>query len=132
MRPLVAALAALALAVPGAEAQPQQRPLVSFVRTGGFIGATDEPAVDADGRATSSRGTFRLTALRLAAVKRSLRAARFATLRPKYRARVPIADGYTYRVRYAGRSILVEEGAETPARLSRLVLLLEELLSRRG
>jgi hypothetical protein len=128
VRTLAVVLAAFGVAAPASQAQPS--PLVTFVRSGGFIGATDQLSVATDGRATSTRGAFRLSAARLATLQRSLKAARFRTLRTKYRATVPIADGYTYRVRYAGRSILVEEGAGAPARLERLVYLLDELLNR--
>ena len=107
MRRLVLVLTALAAAAPAAQAQPT--PLVTFVRTGGFIGAIDQLTVSTDGRAMSTRGAFRLSAQRLATLQRSLQAAHFRTLRLKYRPTVPLADGYSYRVRYAGRSVLVEE-----------------------
>ena len=128
MRRIAVFLAALAVAAPSAQAQ--RRPLVTFTRTGGFIGATDQLAVSLGGRVTSSRGAYQLSAARLAVLRRSLIVARFPTLRSKYVATVPIADGYTYGVRYAGRSVLVEEGAETPARLSKVVRFLEQLLNR--
>ena len=128
MRRIAVLLAVLAVAAPAAQAQ--QRPLVTFTRTGGFIGATDQLSVSTAGRVTSSRGSYRISTARLLALRRSLIVARFATLRPKYLAAVPIADGYTYGIRYAGRSVLVEEGAETPTRLAKLVRLLDGLLWR--
>ena len=131
MRPLAVVFAALAVAAPAAQAQPQPQALVSWVRTGGFIGSSDRMTIFGDGHASSTRGAFRLSTQRLRALRRSVEEARFATLVAKYRARVPIADGYTYTIRHSRRSVLVEEGAEVPARLQRLLLLLDDLFSRR-
>jgi hypothetical protein len=40
-----------------------------------------------------------------------------------------VADGYTYRVRYAGREIMAEDGA-IPAALEPVIAALSRLLSR--
>ena len=119
----------LVVAAPAAHAQP--RPIVSYARSGGFIGGTETLTVFRDGRATSSRGRFRLSAQRLGALQATLRNARFASLSREYRASVPVADGYTYRVTHAGRPVVAEDGAKVPARLQRLLTLLESMLSGR-
>lgn len=131
MRVLAAALAAaLLLPLGGAvRAQVPPKPLVTYVRSGGFIGRQDSLRVLASGAAVSTRGAFRLSATRLSTLRSTLRAARFATLLPRYDADAPVADGYTYRVTYAGRTVVVEQEAEIPARLARLLDLLADLLA---
>jgi hypothetical protein len=128
------ALAALAVAVwlPPAGAAAQARPLVTYERTGGFIGVDDSLTVLPTGTAESSHGRFRLSAQRLAALKTALRKARFATLRARYDADAPVSDGFTYRVRHAGRTVVVEEEARVPARLARVLDLLADVFVRRA
>jgi hypothetical protein len=125
----VALAVVLTLPLAGAHAQPQ--PLVTYARTGGFIGVQDSLKVYADGDVASSKGSFRLSAARLRSFVGALREARFATLRPRYDADAPVADGFTYRVVHAGRTVVVEEEARVPVRLQRVLDLLADALADR-
>lgn len=130
-RVIVVSLVLLFVAT-SATAATSQQPLVSYARSGGFIGVHDSLKVFRDGGAASTRGAFRLSARRLQALEASLRRARFATLQAKYEAQYPVADGFLYRVAYAGRTVLVEEEANPPVRLRRVLDLLADILARRG
>jgi hypothetical protein len=50
----------------------------------------------------------------------------------RYDADAPVADGFTYRVRHAGRTVVVEEEAQVPARLARVLDLLGDVFARRA
>ena len=129
-------LAALALAAAAAAAtgrvEAQQQPLVVYTRTGGFIGVQDSMKIFRDGTVSSTNGDFRLSARRLTALRARLRAARFPTLRRRYEADYPIADGFVYGVSYAGRNVVVNEEAKAPLRLRRVLDLLGEIFVRRA
>jgi hypothetical protein len=129
VRVLLAALLVAFLA-PSAAGSGTQK-LVSYVRTGGFIGVHETLSVRADGRAVADGDVFRLSARRLAALKTALRQARFSTLGRKYLPETQVSDGFTYRVAHAGRTVLVEEGADTPARLDRVITLLADIHARK-
>jgi hypothetical protein len=120
----------VALAAPLA-AGARTSALVGYSRTGGFIGVHDSLTVLWDGTAVSSRGSFRITAQRLRTLRATLERARFGTLQRRYSADYPVADGFTYRVSYAGRSVVVEEEARVPLRLQRALDLLADLFGRR-
>jgi hypothetical protein len=129
----IAALAvAAALAAPLAAAGGKPRALVSYSRTGGFIGVNDALVVYRDGSADSTNGPIRLSARARLRLQASLRSARFATLRRAYAPAQPVADGFTYRVGYAGRHVRVEEGAKPPLRLQRVLDLLAAILASGG
>src|SRR5262245_47889712 len=125
---------ALVLALPAvaAAADVQSRTLVSYERTGGFIGKQDSLTVLRSGAATSSNGTFQLAPRRRLRLESVLRSARFAMLGSEYLPPDPVADGYTYTVRYGGRRVSVGEGAKPPLRLQRVLALLSDIFSRRG
>jgi hypothetical protein len=130
-----AALAALALfvAAPVAgEVEAGQQPLVVYSRTGGFIGVEDSMRILRDGTVSSTNGDFRLSPKRLATLRALLTAARFPTLKRRYEADYPIADGFVYGVTYGGRRILVNEEAKAPLRLQRVLDMLGEMFIRRA
>jgi hypothetical protein len=129
IRVLLAALTVLA-ASPAASAGRQ--PLVSYARTGGFIGVQDSLKVLESGAARSTNGDFRLSSKRLATLQARLRAAGFPTLRRKYASEHPVSDGFVYRVTYAGRTVVVEEDANAPLRLQRVLDLLADILARQA
>jgi hypothetical protein len=129
------ALAALALFVAAAaagEVEARQQPLVVYTRTGGFIGVQDSMRILRDGTVSSTNGDFRLSAGRLATLRARLTAARFPTLKRRYEADYPIADGFVYGVTYGGRRVIVNEQANTPLRLQRVLDMLGEMFIRRA
>jgi hypothetical protein len=129
------ALAALALFVAAAaagEVEARQQPLVVYTRTGGFIGVQDSMRILRDGTVSSTNGDFRLSAGRLATLRARLTAARFPTLKRRYEADYPIADGFVYGVTYGGRRVIVNEEANTPLRLQRVLDMLGEMFIRRA
>jgi hypothetical protein len=128
------ALAALALLVsaPAGSADARRVPLVSYARSGGFIGVRDSMTVFRGGAVSSTNGSFRLSAKRLAALEATLRKARFSTLQRRYPADYPVSDGFVYRVAHARRMVTVEEGGRPPLRLRRVLALLADILARRG
>jgi hypothetical protein len=127
----LALLASLALASPAAA-----KTLVRYEKSGGFAGIQVTLSVSDAGGATLTRGRgagarhFKLTSTQLRGLRKALRDARFSTLRALYAPKVPIADGFTRSVRYAGRAVTVRDGAKPPSRLSRLLERLEKLASR--
>jgi hypothetical protein len=132
VRIALAALALVAAAAAASDVAAQQQPLVVYTRTGGFIGVQDSMKVFRDGTVTSTNGAFRLTAKRLTALRTQLRAARFRTLRRRYEADYPIADGFVYGVTYTGRTVVVNEEGKAPVRLRRVLDLLGEMFIRRA
>jgi hypothetical protein len=130
---LWSALASLALASP-ASAGP--RTLVNYEQSGGIAGIQTALSVTVGGsaRLTTSRVAgikrFKLTTEQLRGLKRDLRAARFSTLRPLYDSKVPVADGISQTVRYAGYRVTVSTGGRPPARLRKVLMRLSRLASR--
>lgn len=125
-------VAAVVLVLPAAGAGARPGALVSYARTGGFIGHHDTLSVFRSGAAVSTNGAFKLSDRRLRTLQTALVQARFATLAPRYTPGYPVSDGFTYVVSYGGRSVVVEEEADTPARLQRVLDLLAQILARRG
>jgi hypothetical protein len=116
-----AALVLLAWAAAPSAAAPTSV-LVSFEQTGGFAGIERGMAVTRTGRVVSDGLPVTVSQLppaRLATLRDRLVAARWATLRSKYGPETPIADGFVYRITYAGRTIRIDEGATLPLRLRR-------------
>jgi hypothetical protein len=130
------ALAVLVLAAASAAAagpvEAGQRPLVVYTRTGGFIGVQDSMKISRNGTVSSTNGDFRLSARRMTTLRVRLAAARFSTLKRKYEADFPVADGFLYGVTYGGRRVQVDEDAEAPPRLRRVIDLLGEIFIRRA
>jgi hypothetical protein len=132
---LLSALASLALASP-AGAGP--RTLVSYEQSGGIAGIQTALSVTVGGsaRLTTSRVAgikrFKLTVAQLRGLKRDLRDARFSTLRSLYDSKVPVADGISQTVRYAGYRVTVSTGGRPPARLRKVLMRLSGLASRAG
>jgi len=104
--------------------------LVSYEQTGGFAGIERGLVVYRTGKVQSDGlplKASRLTPTRLRALRTALTQARFGTLAKRYESETPIADGFIYRVTYGGRSVRVDEGAEPPKRLERVLVLLRAL-----
>lgn len=103
-----------------------------FEQTGGFAGIERGLVVYRTGRVVSDGlpvRTSRLSSTRLRALRLALQQARFATLQRKYESDEPVADGYVYRISYAGRTIRIDEGAKLPPRLARPFSLLHGLVT---
>ena len=130
LRVAIAIFLAAAAAAAAGPVEAQQRPLVVYTRMGGFIGVQDSMKVAREGTVSSTNGDFRLSAKRLATLRARLRAARFPTLKRKYDADYPIADGFVYGVTYGGRRVVVNEEAKAPPRLRRVLDLLGEIFIR--
>jgi hypothetical protein len=129
----VLVLIVLVAAAPAAgEMDARQQPLVVYTRTGGFIGVQDSMRISRDGAVSSSNGDFRLSAKRLATLRLQLRTARFPTLKRRYEADYPIADGFVYGVTYGGKRILVNEEGKAPPRLQRVLDTLGEIFIQRA
>jgi hypothetical protein len=132
VRTALAALALFVAAAAAGEVDAGQQPLVVYSRTGGFIGVQDSMRILRDGTVSSTNGDFRLSARRLATLRARLTAARFPTLKRRYEADYPIADGFVYGVTYGGRRVIVNEEAKTPLRLQRVLDMLGEMFIRRA
>ena len=123
------ALAALVCATGAGAREPAV--LVSLEQTGGFAGIERGLAVHRSGKVVADGmpvKTARLTPARLQALRDALVRARFASLARVYESEQPIADGYVYRITYAGRSVRIEEEATLPPRLERPFELLTGLI----
>ena len=73
-----------------------------------------------------------LSSKRLTHLRTALRQARWRTLGRRYESDVAIADGYVYRITYAGKTIKIEQDAKLPARLARPFSLLRTLGGIKG
>ncbi len=105
---------------------------LSYVRSGGLAGETDELTIQRDGRAkvTTARGgtkNFTLKGSEREKIAKLLKEADLATLKvPKTRA---TPDGYAYQLGYGTRKISFESNA-TPQRVKKLVTALGELVAK--
>ena len=122
---------ALGLWAPVAAADTQQcRTLVTWTRSGGFAGTYDTMKVCRDGSVTTTDGAFRITNIRLVGLRNVLADARFDTLSSKYVSKYPVSDGYTFNIRYGGKTVVVEQGANPPLRLQLVMVRLADTFTR--
>jgi hypothetical protein len=124
------ALAVLLSALTAVQSTPSATSpvLVSYVRSGGFVGTRTSVVVRRDGRVVRSGSSFRLGPRRLATLRQALVDARFRTLARVYGD--PCCDKFAHVVAYGGRSVTVYDGSVAPARLRRVLGLLASLLGR--
>jgi hypothetical protein len=134
MRAKVAVLSLIvlgaSLAVQSGSAAQQSTILVSFRQTGGFAAIERGLTVRRSGAVVSDGLAVKVKALspsRLQALRTALVSAGFASLHDRYESDEPIADGYVYRIGYAGRTVEIEQGATLPPRLSRVFAFLRSL-----
>ena|SRR5215217_1005695 len=130
---IAASLATVLVAAAGFSAGPtaSQPPLVSFRQSGGFVALERSFVVRRSGDVvTDGAVAARLAPKRLAALRQTLAAARWRTLAAHYAPRVHIPDGYVYTITYAGRPIVIDQGARPPERLRDVVVLLQALAPR--
>ncbi|MGW1494110.1 protealysin inhibitor emfourin [Streptomyces sp. NPDC002402] len=95
------------------------RPLVHVTVTGGIAGVRNDLLVRDDGTYTTStktgpKGSGRMTPAELAELRRALEKADFARL-PDEATGSPVADGFTYRITYAGHTVTTDERTRLPA-----------------
>lgn len=95
------------------------RPLVHVTVTGGIAGVHNDLLVRDDGTYTTStktgpKGSGRMTPAELAELRRALEKADFARL-PREATGSPVADGFTYRITYAGHTVTTDETTRLPA-----------------
>jgi len=127
----IALLSVLLLATATSADAAASPTLVSFRQTGGFAGLDRGLVVARTGDVVSDGLPLKkahLTRLELAKLKLALVNARFAGLAKTYESEQPIADGFTYRIAYAGHVVAIEEGAKPPPRVQRVFALLERLV----
>jgi hypothetical protein len=119
-----------ALAVQSGASAQASPVLVSFHQTGGFAAIERGLTVRRSGAVVSDGLPVKvkqLSAERLRTLRAALSAAGFATLRDRYESDEPIADGFVYRIGYAGQTVEIEQGATLPYRLARVFQLLRSL-----
>ncbi len=132
------AVGLLGLAAVASPVGAASRTLVGYEQSGGIAGIQTGLSVTVGGsaRVTSSRTAgikrFRLTSAELRGLKRDLRDARFSTLRSLYDSKVPVADGISTTVRYAGYRVTVSTGGRPPERLRKVLTRLDRLALRAG
>jgi hypothetical protein len=119
--------------ITGFTVDPRSRLLVSFHRTGGFIGVDDRLSVAPDGLAirTARDGVpheFHLSAADLTELTAVLEAADFPSLKPEYRPEFPVSDGFTYTITFRDKTVVASEGA-IPPELEAPIALLSRLFA---
>ena len=134
MRAKVAVLSLIvlgaSLAVQSGSAAEHSAVLVSFRQTGGFAAIDRGLTVRRSGAVVSDGLAVKVKALsppRLQRLRTALASAGFASLHDRYESDEPIADGYVYRIGYAGQTVEIEQGATLPPRLSRVFAFLRSL-----
>ncbi|AVZ75265.1 hypothetical protein SLUN_26785 [Streptomyces lunaelactis] len=94
------------------------QPLVELTVTGGFAGVRNRLLVQDDGTySTSSRTgavrTGRMSRAELTELRRALEKADFAHL-PREATGSPVADGFSYRLTYAGHTVTTDDTTRLP------------------
>jgi hypothetical protein len=92
---------------------------------GGIAGRYDRLIVATDGEAhqtgDSGEHDFTVSSKNLRALKRELKAAKFSTLKRRYKPEFQVFDGTVQSVRYRGKTVTVYTAAEIPKRLSKVL-----------
>ena len=133
IRRLAALIAVLATFAATATADAKR--LVRYDVSGGLAGRSERLVIDGDrtarqtsGRRSEDARRFTVSSKQLRALKRELKAARFASLKRRYAPRYVVNDDITETVTYKGRSVSVSTGADPPARLHRVLRRLGRLM----
>lgn len=103
---------------PSGSVPPVAGPLVVFSRTGGIAGRQATLTVQPDGRAAlvgARQADWTLSPGQLDGLQRALAG---ADLRPVAPTGEPVLDGYSYRVTYAGRTVLLSGDPVPPGAAS--------------
>jgi hypothetical protein len=134
MRRLAALLAVLAAFATTATAEAKV--LVRYDLSGGLAGTSERLVIHGDRSAeqTGGRGRgehsldFKVSAKQMRALRRELKAARFASLRRVYQPDYVVNDGFAQTVTYRGHRVVVYTGAEYPTRLHKVLRRLGRIL----
>lgn len=118
--------------VSGFTVDPRSRFLVSYQRTGGFIGVDDRLSVARNGRVIrTERGgaptEFDLSPAALSELTDALEAADFPSLKPEYKPPFPISDGFVFTVTHRSKTVVVYEEAIIPAGLQQVIARLSQI-----
>jgi hypothetical protein len=124
------------VSAPPSSYKPVPGTLIQYGRQGGFAGFNDQLTIAPDGTYDiSRRGRApqhgRLSAKELADLRAVLDSAHFADIPATNPAPGVIADGFTYRVAYAGHEVLTETGGEPPA-LQKVLSALQNVIALHG
>jgi hypothetical protein len=99
---------------------------------GGIAGRYDRLIVATDGEAhqtgDSGEHDFTVSSKNLRALKRALKAAKFSTLKRRYKPEFQVFDGTVQSVRYRGKTVTVYTAAEIPKRLSKVLSRISRIL----
>jgi hypothetical protein len=118
--------------VSGFTVDPRPSLLVSYHRTGGFVGVDDRLSIASDGRVTRTDRSgvpeeFDLSAAALSELQDALEAADFPSLKSVYKPPFPISDGFVFTVTSHGKTVVVYEGAIIPAGLQQVIARLSQI-----
>jgi hypothetical protein len=128
-RQLSLVLCTLAVGCGGDAPAATAKTLVHYERTGGFARERHTVTVSTRGAVRADRRRSQLSDRALRTLRRTVRAARFGSLKARYAPRTPVADGLTETVRHGGRTVTVQTGGHPPERLRRLLERMARLLS---
>ena len=140
----VVALVGVTLLTPAAHAYPAPNDpilpapsvLVSMEITGGIAGVDDYLAIGSNGasRLDTREGSRRFTISRhrLRDLRARLAAVHWRHLRSEYPAPLGTKDGFSYSIIYRGHAVRTEDGAPRPARLRRVLSVLQRIRSAHG
>jgi hypothetical protein len=130
MRRFVTLLIVLGALTGAASADAKQ--LTRYDVGGGIAGRVDQLVITTGGTATQSGSSgdhrFKLSTRQLRDLKRDLKAARFDSLKRRYRPSRTVFDGIGQSVRYRGKTVSVSSGAKYPKRLARVLERLARLM----
>jgi hypothetical protein len=126
-------LLVLAACLTGA-ASAEAKQLTRYAVGGGIAGRADKLVISTGGTATQTGSSgdhrFRLSTRQLRALKSDLKAARFSSLKRRYRPSRTVFDGIGQSVTYRGKTVSVSSGASYPKRLARVLERLARHLRR--
>jgi hypothetical protein len=100
--------------------------LVSYHRTGGFIGVDDRLSITSDGHVTRTDRTgatdeFDLSPAALSELQDALEAADFPSLKKVYKPPFVVSDGFDFTITHDGRTVMVFAEADIPPALAAVI-----------
>ena len=112
--------------VSGFTVDPRPSLLVSYHRTGGFIGVDDRLSIASDGHVTRTDRSgvpeeFDLSPAALSELQDALEAANFPSLKKVYKPPFTVSDGFVYTVTYRGKTVVVYQEAIIPPALGAVI-----------
>jgi hypothetical protein len=118
--------------VSGFTVDPRPSLLVSYHRTGGFIGVDDRLSIASDGRVTRTDRNgmpeeFDLSPTALSELQDALEGANFPSLKSVYKPPFTLSDGFVYTVTYQSKTVVVYEEAIIPAALQQVIARLSQI-----